>query len=354
LHTTSLKYFLVTGVGDFSQILPVGKIPARLLEQLLRQLQQSDGRIILRPGIGVDAAVAEINGDLLAMKVDPITFATDEIGWYAVHVNANDIAMVGGQPAWFLAALLLPERRTTAELVEDIFGQMVRACSEVGALLVGGHTEITHSLDRPIVAGCMLGNLSPHELVHPGLIEAGDELVVARGAAIEATALLAREFALEVEQHFGEDYARRCRRFLHDPGISVVRAARVALSTGWVHAMHDPTEGGLLTGLWEMAEASCLGLEIDLDRVLVYPETEALCKYFGLDPFGVIASGSLLLAAKAGKGASLAELLERQQIPASVVGLFTSKPARLVVRQGKAIELAPLPRDEITKLFEGT
>lgn len=308
--------------------------------------------MVLKPGIGIDATVVEIDGHLLAVKVDPITFATDEIGWYAVHVNANDVAVVGARPTWFLATLLLPENKTTEGLIEDIFRQTARACEEVGAALVGGHTEITFGLDRPIVAGCMIGHLSRQEFVRPGLIEPGDEILVARGIAIEATALIAREFANAVEHQFGKNFAIRCRRFLHEPGISVVKAARLAITTGWVHAMHDPTEGGLLTGLWELAEAAGLGLEVNLDRVRVYPETKALCDHFGLDPLGVIASGSLVVAVHAGKGGQVTETLKRGGIPASVIGHFTDKLTKVAIRAGQPTQLIPCERDEIAKLFE--
>ncbi len=330
----------------------MGKIPPHLLNRLLGKLGQTEGRVILGPGIGVDATVLDTGSGLIAVKVDPITFATDEIGWYAVHVNANDIAVVGGSPAWFLATVLLPENRTTPDLPESIFEQISRGCREVGAALVGGHTEITYGLDRPVVAGCMLGPVARNRLVHPRLIEPGDEVVLARGIAIEATSIIAREFASEVEDRFGPAFTHRCRRFLYEPGISVVRAAAIALGTGWVHAMHDPTEGGLITGLWEMAEASGLGLEVHLDRVHIYPETAALCSHFGLDPLGIIASGSLLLAVRAGYGPALTQVLTQAGIPAATIGRFVEDGSRLAQQKGKTLEVIPRNRDEIATLFE--
>ena len=137
---------------------PVGKLPAQMLAELLAKSAPVDRRVLLGPGVGLDCAVIDLeNGNCLAAKSDPITFATDEIGWYAVHVNANDVATTGAAPRWFLATLLLPEGQTDAALVEAIFGQMRAACGEIGATLVGGHTEITLGIDRPIVVGAMLG-----------------------------------------------------------------------------------------------------------------------------------------------------------------------------------------------------
>ncbi len=344
----------MTEVEDVSQILPVGKVPSDLLRLMLSKYAAGDARIVLRPGIGVDATVVAFEDQLLVLKADPITFATDEIGWYAVNVSANDIAVVGGSPAWFLAVLLLPEGRSTAALVDAIFRQIHEACLAIGTELIGGHTEITYGLERPIVAGFMVGVVSPQHLAHPGLIEAGDDIVVARGVAIEATALMARERFDEVAARLGQDFARRCQDFLHNPGISVVSAARVAQSTGCVHAMHDPTEGGVATGLWEMAEAANLGFHVDLDKIPVFPETLSLCQLFGLDPLGVIASGSLIIAAQAGSGSVVASTLQEHDIPATVIGHFTRTTSKVAYRGGTPTELLPSQRDEITKLFEGT
>jgi len=146
---------------------PLGKLPAEHLARLLARYTPSDPRVVLGPGIGRDAAVISFGDRYLIAKTDPITFATDEIGWYAVHVNANDVACTGATARWFLATLLLPEGHAPPSLVDDIFDQIASACDELGVALVGGHTEITHGLDRPIVVGCMLGEVTPEKLVRP-------------------------------------------------------------------------------------------------------------------------------------------------------------------------------------------
>src|SRR4030067_2234285 len=136
---------------------PVGKLPAELMEHMLQRTASSDPRLLLGPGVGLDCAVIEFGDRLLVAKSDPVTFATDQIGWYAVHVNAKDIATTGADPAWFMATLLLPEQMTDRAMVESVFDQIGRACSAGGATLVGGHTEITAGLRRPIVAGPVVG-----------------------------------------------------------------------------------------------------------------------------------------------------------------------------------------------------
>jgi len=333
--------------------LPLGKLPAPLLARLLEAVSPSDPRVIVGPGVGQDAAVLDLGDRYLVAKTDPITFASDAIGWYAVQVNANDIACSGATPRWFLATLLLPEGRTEAALAEAIFTQIGAACRALDISLVGGHTEITYGLDRPIVVGTMLGEVAPAQLVTAGGARIGDVLILTKGIAIEATAIIARERAEALAGLFPPEFLERCRNFLYQPGISVMRDAQVALGAGRVHAMHDPTEGGLATGLQELAQASKVGLEVDAEVVPVLPETAALCAHFGLDPAGAIASGALLLAVAAEDAAAITAALQAAGIAASVIGRVLPAGDGLWLRQGS--ERRPLPsfeRDEITRLFE--
>jgi len=304
-----------------------GKLPLPVLEDLLGRYATEDERLIVGPKAGEDAAVIDFGGRLggrqggcyLVAKTDPITFATDEIGWYAVHVNANDVAVMGAQPRWFLATVLLPETAATQELAETILAQIHGACSSLGVALAGGHTEITHGLDRAIVVGTMLGEVSPEEMVGRGY----DSVML-----------------------------KRAQGFLHDPGISVVRAALLARDSAQVHAMHDPTEGGVATGLLEIARAADLGLWVDLDRIIVTPEAQALCGEYGLDPLGTIASGALLLTVAAEDSSHLQEKLLAEGYPAVEIGQMRDlREGLLAQRNGETIPLPTFPVDEITKLY---
>jgi hydrogenase maturation factor len=331
---------------------PLGKLPAAHLARLLGQHPITDPRVIVGPRVGQDVAVLEVGERYLVAKSDPITFATDAIGWYAVHVNANDVACSGASPRWFLATLLLPEGRADAALVEDIMNQITRACQEIGASLVGGHTEITYGLQRPIVIGSMLGQVSPERLVTTSGARPGDAVLLTRRVAVEATAIIAQEKRDELlDQHdLDKAYVDRCADFIHDPGISVVRAAQIAASVAPVHAMHDPTEGGLSGGLWELAQAASVGLEIDLQAVPVYAETRALCEVYGLDPWGVIASGSLLLTLDPPDARPVCAALDEAGIEASVIGRVLPPASGVRTSAGQA--LPSFARDEIARLFE--
>src|SRR5438094_402855 len=175
--------------------LPPGKLPAALLATLLAQDVPTDPRVLIGPRVGEDAAVLDMGDRLLIAKSDPITFATDAIGHYAVTVNANDIAVMGGSPRWFLATLLLPETRTTAALVQDIFTQVRQACHALGIALVGGHTEITVGLERPILSGHMLGEVTRERLVTSAGVQVGDAILLTKGFPVEGVSIMARECA---------------------------------------------------------------------------------------------------------------------------------------------------------------
>ncbi len=330
-----------------------GKLPPDLLSDLIARLPRDDPRVLVGPRVGEDAAVLEFGERLLVAKTDPITFATDLIGWYAVNVNANDIAVMGAQPRWFMGALLLPES-AEEEIAASIFDQIADACRGLGVAAVGGHTEVTIGLDRPILVGCMLGEVARDGLVTSSGARPGDVLIVTGGIAVEGTALLAREAAEELSARgIAPEEMERARGLLFDPGISVVRAARAAVEAGGVTALHDPTEGGIATGLREMAEASAVGLEASAEAIPVLPLTRRVCEALDLDPLGLIASGALLIAARAEAQERVLSALRGAGIQAAAIGRVTPKSEGVNLTAGGVRR--PLPvfaRDEIARFFE--
>lgn len=332
---------------------PVGKLPQGSLDALLRQLPQVDPRVLVGPRTGEDAAVIDFGDTLLVAKADPITFATEDIGWYAVNVNANDIATMGATPRWFLPVLLLPEQSTNQELVESIFRQIREACEHLGISVVGGHTEITHGLERPILSGQMLGEVRRDRLITTAGAKTGDNLLITKGIAIEGTAVLAIEKGQEaVRQGASVDLVSAAKVFLRDPGISVVREARLAADAGGVHSMHDPTEGGLATGLREVAAAAEVGLLIEGDAIPVFPETQALCRAFGLNPLGLLASGCLVLTCAKEATDGILRAFREAGIHASIVGKVTDQSEGLVWKvSGRARSFPEFPVDELAKVF---
>ena len=330
-----------------------GKLPAEMLQRFLREHTVADARVIVGPGIGLDAAAIRFNDRVLIAKTDPITFASDEIGWYAVHVNANDIACLGGTPKWFLATILLPQNQTDEALVQSIFKNLHQACEDLGVTLVGGHTEITTGLDRPIISGSMLGEASEHELLDIRTCRPEDRLVLASGIAVEAVSIIARVRGGELLDIFDDEFITRCQNFIHQPGISVVRAARIARQAARVRAMHDPTEGGLATALHEIADASGCGFQVQEELIPMWPEAKVLCEHFGLDILGVISSGALLIVVPQEEAEKVVAGLQQQGIEARDLGYLTDNSRERLSHQagGEAVALPRFDRDEIARLF---
>ena len=329
---------------------PLGKLKAELLDRFLGLYTgQADPSVVLGPKIGEDAAVIDFGDRFLIVKTDPITFATEEIGWYAVHINANDVATTGARPRWFQAALLLPEA-SPEDLAEEIFAQMDRAMKELGVALVGGHTEITYGLNRPIVVGSMFAEIEKDKLIQKANVRVGDEIILTKGIVIEGTAIIAREREEELKKDFPPEFIQRARNYLYEPGISVVQDALIAAGAG-AHAMHDPTEGGLTMGLWELATASRKGIILYEDQVPILPESRALMMRFGLNPFGTITSGSLLVAISPEHSGELLARYKEKGIKAARIGEITAG-GLCVQRKGKICDLEYSEKDEITRIFK--
>jgi hydrogenase expression/formation protein HypE len=335
--------------------LPVGKLPADLLAKLLRKFAATDPRVVVGPDVGQDCAVVRFSGGLLVFKSDPITFATEDVGYYLVQVNANDIATTGAQPRWLLLTMLLPEGRTSAKSVERIAQQVNIACREIGVTVIGGHTEITHGLQRPILVGTLIGEVAKRHLITPQGARPGDRLLLTKGVPIEATAILAREFPDKLAGVLRVAELRQARSFLRKPGISVVRDAQIALRAGKVTAMHDPTEGGLVTALWELAKASKRTLCFDPSAVPIPPIAARVCRVFGIDPLRAIASGALLLSVAKGTARRIRVALESEGIVcAEIGGVERGLAVVWRISRGQRVRVKLPARDELARLFEST
>ena len=334
--------------------LPVGKLRAETLRAIFDKLEPRDPRVIVGPRVGEDAAVIDLGDRYLVATSDPITFATEDAGWYALHVNANAIAVRGARPRWFLATVLLPEGATDEETVRALFAQLGEACEALEVSLVGGHTEITSAVERPLVAGTMLGEVAKDKLVTTGGARVGDAIVLTKGVPLEGAAIIAREKEAELlARGVRPGVIRKAKAFLRTPGISVRPEAEIACEVAAVHAMHDPTEGGIAGALHELAAAAGVGLRIDHDRIMVLPEGRALCEAFGLDPLGTIASGALLLTLGPAEAGLVLHALARESIDCHFIGQVVAPEQGVMLVEGtRQWPLPTFPRDEIARLFE--
>ena len=328
----------------------LGKFNPELLHRLLSKAEINDPRVLLGPKVGEDAALLDYGDRVLVAKTDPVTFATDSIGWYAVHVNANDVACTGATPLWFMATLLIPEAMTEKE-AEDIFDQVLEACSSLGVSLVGGHSEVTRGITHPIVVGCMLGEVQKGKAISTGGAKDGDSIVLTKGIALEGTSVLAHETSEALAKAgVTQETIAGAKQLLFSPRISVVQEARVACSIVSVNSLHDPTEGGLATGLWEVAAAAGVGMEIDEASIPFLPESREICKALGLDPLGLLASGSLVITLPRADVPRLLSALEAEGIAASEIGHVTraSKEVHLI-GAGTRVPLPRFERDELAR-----
>jgi hydrogenase maturation factor len=333
--------------------IPVGKLPPELLERLLNKYTGPAEGLVVGPAVGEDAAAIEMGEKYLLLKTDPITFVADDIGRYSIHINANDIATMGGRPRWFLATILLPEKTTTPQLVEEIFRQISNTCNETGIALCGGHTEITLGLDRPIVTGMMLGEVRRDGLIRTSGAREGDDIIITKAIAIEAVSIIAREMADELNDVYGAGFVKRCRSFIDTPGISVLNEAAIAVRNGEIHSMHDPTEGGIASGLREIAKAADTGLIVYEDSIPVLPECKKLCLHYNVDHLGLIASGSLLIVVGPDDTSSVLSALKDEDIQAAKIGKILGKNAGILIkRAGGIVDLPFFMKDEIARIYE--
>jgi hydrogenase maturation factor len=250
--------------------------------------------------------------------------------------------------------VIVPEPLATEALFDDILGQIHEACDSLEITVVGGHTEISRGMDRPLVVGQMLGEVGRDDIVRTSGLQPGDDLLLTKGLAIEATAIIARQKADEMRRRgWSQPDLDRCADYLRDPGISVVKDARLALAAGRVRALHDPTEGGVATGLLEMATASGVGLEVFADRLPASDETLRLCAAFDIDPFGVISSGALLIGCAAAATEALISALDDAGIPCRRIGKARPEDFGLRLRpaDGPLVDLPRFEVDEIARLF---
>ena len=334
--------------------LPVGKLPAAVLKALLCSWRPTrSSQVVIGPRYGEDAAVIDFGGKYLVAKTDPITYTEERIGWYAVQINANDVCTTGARPRWFLATVLLPPDRATPQLARAIFQDTQRACQKLGIALCGGHTEITAAVTRPVLVGQMLGEVEKAKLVRKESQRPGDLVILTRGVAIEGTAILARSKSEELEKKVGRAMIGRARRWLFDPGISVVADARLALRCGGVHALHDPTEGGLLAGLDEIARAGGVGLRVWKEKIPILAETRAFSHVLQFDPLSLLASGALLIVASPRSAPRQLQAFARKGIAATVIGEVRPRSEGVkLIADGHAKALAVPRRDEIARLLE--
>ncbi len=322
-----------------------GKVPPKILEEcVFSHLGASDPSVIFGPGIGRDAALLQIGRNVTVATTDPITGVVEHIGDYAIKICANDVVTFGIRPRWFLATILLPEG-AQPELLQTIMHSMDKAAKKLQIAIVGGHSEITPGLTRPIVVGFMLGIAEKGRYVTSADAKPGNVLILTKGVGIEGTAILATDRADDLRPHLPASLIKSAQMFIKR--ISAVDDGLKAMATGAVTAMHDPTEGGVANGLHELADASNLGFIVKRDALTIHEETHQICNLLSLDPLNLISSGTMLIAAKASKANEVLSVLKEAGIQSSIIGQLVEDPAiRLIIEPDGSKKTLPQPSED--------
>ena len=328
-----------------------GKIPNNLLAELLAELDFDDPAILIQPGVGEDTAAVDILSEqVLVLKSDPITFATDSIGYYAVLINANDIATSGARPRWLQITLLLP-CGTTWDRVRDIMDELKHMCRRWGITICGGHTEITDAVTRPVVIGTMVGTVARDRLIDKRNMQPGDRVLLSKAIAVEGTSIITRDFGERLLQ-LGMDPAtiETGRLFLSQLGV--LEEARIAADLPGTSAMHDVTEGGLATALTELSIAGRHRIRVFKDQIPIFPQTREICRLLDLDPLGLIGSGSLLICCRPEACADLEARLGEAGIAITSIGEVGARGDGVkALDGGRKAQWPHFSVDEITRLF---
>jgi hydrogenase maturation factor len=321
------------------------------LEALLDRFAFDDPSILIGPGVGEDAAAVTVeNEEVLVLKSDPITFATDSIGHYAVLINANDIATTGAIPRWFLTTLMFPFGVSAAEIWK-VMDELKSVCRQWNITLCGGHTEITDAVKRPVVTGMLAGTVRRRDLIDKRRVKPGDRILLTKGIAVEGTSIIAREFSEQLKRlGMTEPEIETCKAFLSS--ISIIKEAKIAGCSAGVSAMHDITEGGLSTALEELSIACRHRIRIDVDKIPILPLTEKICRLLDIHPTGLIGSGSLLICCSSNHAENLMADVRNAGINVTCIGEILEKGRGVdAVERGAPTKWLRFEVDEITRLF---
>lgn len=324
----------------------IGKIPESvLIRSVLKQVKHRREEILAGPGVGEDCAALEVGeGEALVLSTDPITGTAKDIGRHGIYVTANDLAVSGAEPIGVLLTVILPPDVPEEEL-KKIIKDGEETCKGLHMEILGGHTEVSKIVSQPLLSVTGVGKVKKTSFLRTSGMKPNQDLVVTKWIGLEGTAILAKEKEEELRKRFPSILVHTARDFSHL--LSVIEEARIATEHG-VSAMHDITEGGIFGALWEMASGAGVGLEVDLKKIPIRQETVEICEYFGLNPYQLMSSGSILAASD--DGYELVRKLEQAGIHAVVVGRTNGENDRILYN-GEDVRYLDKPQpDELYRI----
>ncbi len=314
----------------------IGKIPPEILEKIvmrpMRDSRVKRPEVLLRPKTGEDCSAVDFGGEYCVLSADPITGAAADVGYLAVQINCNDIYAAGAEPFGLLLTVLLPPG-SGEELLQEIMDGAFRGAGERNIEILGGHTEVTDAVCKPLVSAAVVGRTRGRKILSTGGARQGQDILMTKWAGTEGTAILAEEKESLLKEHMTAEELETARGF--KAFLSVGKESEIAFAHG-ATAMHDATEGGILGAVWEVAECSGCGVEVFAEEMPVREETAKICGTLGIDPLRLISSGTMVIATD--NGQELAENLRQSGVPAVVIGKVTES-GRFLISGGKKTPL---------------
>ncbi|MEG0962206.1 MAG: AIR synthase family protein [Lachnospiraceae bacterium] len=325
----------------------VGKIPESVLKRsVFKQIHTKREEVLLGAGVGEDCAAVHLKEDeMFVISTDPITGTATDIGNLAIHITLNDLASAGAEPVGVMLTILLPEHAYESDL-KEMMSQIELACAKANVQIMGGHTEVTKAVCQPVINVCGVGKAKAGSLVSTAGAKVGDDIVITKWIGLEGSSIIAKEKEEELQTRYPQQLIKTAKEF--DQYLSVLPEAATAVRSG-VHAMHDVTEGGIFGALWEMAEASGVGLEIELKKIPIRQETIEVCEFYGINPYELISSGSMLMAVPDGN--TLVRELAKEGIHSAVVGKAVAGNDRVLWNEEERRFLEPPKTDELYKVL---
>lgn len=325
----------------------IGKVPIKVLKEIIfSNIKHRRPEVLVRPGIGEDCAVIDFGKYVCVMSTDPITGAIKDIGSLAVHISCNDIASSGVEPLGVMLTAMAPPG-TTKEDLDYVMADANKAAASINVEIIGGHTEITNSVNRMIISATAMGKQLKDKLILTRGAEVGDAVFMTKHAGLEGASIIAKDLERQLKDKIDHDIIKIAQDFVKD--ISVVKEGILAGSIG-VNSMHDATEGGILGALWELAEASGVGIEVYGDSINIRRETLEICRVLSIDPMKLISSGVMVMTIPEDKKGLLIDAFHGEGIELTEVGKITDKE-RVLIKNGEKLKLLPPDADELYKVI---
>lgn len=325
----------------------IGKLPEPvLIRSVLKQVKHRREEVLIGPAIGQDCAALCVDADeSIVLSSDPITGTTKDIGPLSVYITTNDLAAAGAEPIGLMITILLPERVREAAL-KKMMADIEATCARLNIDVLGGHTEVTNVVSQPLISVTGVGKIKTSQLSALKDIQPELDLVVTKWVGLEATTIIAKEKEEEILKVFSSSFLNTAKSF--DQYLSVIPESKIAMEHG-VSAMHDITEGGIFGAIWEMAAGADLGVDVDLKKIPIRQETVEICELFGVNPYLIMSSGSMLIATSDGHG--LVDKLAQAGIHSAVIGKTKCNNDR-IIRNGEEIRYLDKPQtDELYKVI---